>query len=130
MLTIGEAARQSGLSADTIRYYERLRVAHRPHRSQGGYRLYDERALTRLRLIRQARAMGLSLDEIRALFARRLGTAGCQDVRDLLTTKIGDLQERIATMIAFKDSLLAYRSRCDRALAANMARCPLFDDDD
>jgi DNA-binding transcriptional MerR regulator len=130
MLTIGEAARESGLTTDTIRYYERLRVAHRPYRSHSGYRLYDERALARLRLIRQARAMGLSLDEIRVLFARRSGSQGCQDVRDILTVKIAELQERIATMIAFKDSLLAYRTRCDRALAAKMPRCPLFDDED
>jgi DNA-binding transcriptional MerR regulator len=130
MLTIGRAARESGLTSDTLRYYERRRLIQRPRRSRGGYRLYDERALNRLRLIRHARSIGFSLDEIAAIFARRNGVAECANVRELLAGKIEELNERIAAMMQFRAALAGYRSRCDRAIAHNARVCPLFDGDD
>jgi MerR family transcriptional regulator, copper efflux regulator len=129
MLTIGRAARESGLTSDTLRYYERRRLIQRPRRSSGGYRLYDERTLERLRLIRHARSIGFSLDEIASLFAKRSRVAECASVRDLLGRKIEELDERIAAMTQFREALIGYRARCDRALAKH-ARCPLFDSDD
>src|SRR5579863_9321652 len=103
-LTIGKAARESGLSSDTIRYYERLRLVRQPRRSRGGYRLYDDQALQRLRLIRRARAIGFSLQEVRAIFART-PAADCASVRALLGQKLEELDERIAAMTHFRNAL-------------------------
>jgi len=130
LLTIGKAAQESGLSSDTIRYYERMSLLQHPRRSKGGYRLYDDRALERLRLIGRARSIGFSIDEIRLLFARRAGGAECANVRDLLGLKIEELDERIASMSRFRDALAEFRSRCDRALSRNARHCPVLDDRD
>ena len=129
MLTIGQAAQHAGLTSDTIRYYERLRLVKRAPRSGSGYRLYDDRAVDRLRLVRRARLLGFSLDEIRLLFRQTSG-AQCATVRDLLERKIAELDRRISTTIAFRDELQAYRCRCDRALQRHARRCPLFTDND
>jgi DNA-binding transcriptional MerR regulator len=130
MLTIGKAARESGLSSDTIRYYERMQLLQCSRRSKGGYRLYDDRALQRLRLIGRARSIGFSLEEIRLLFARRSGGGECLNVRDLLAQKIDELDQRILGMVRFRDALIDFRTRCDRALSRNARRCPILDDDD
>ena len=129
LMTIGKAAEESGLSSDTIRYYERLQLLRRPRRSPGGYRLYDDNALDRLRLIRRARSIGFSLTEIRILFGRN-HSGDCTAVRAVLGTKIRELDERIAAMSSFRDALSEYCSRCDEALAHHAQHCPLFDEHD
>jgi MerR family redox-sensitive transcriptional activator SoxR len=66
-LTISEVARQVGLQASAIRYYERIGLMP-PGQRTSGQRRYDTAALYRLALIRRARQLGFSLDEIRRLF--------------------------------------------------------------
>jgi DNA-binding transcriptional MerR regulator len=63
-LTVSALAGQAGLSADTVRYYERVGLLPEPARSAAGYRLYDQDAVGRLRLIRGAQRAGLRLREI------------------------------------------------------------------
>ena len=61
---IGELAARSGLKPQTIRYYERLGILSRPVRTAVGYRHYDARALEELELVKAARSLGFSLNEI------------------------------------------------------------------
>jgi len=65
-LTIGQVAREAGLRASAIRYYESIALLPAPERS-GGQRRYDAAILERLAFIGAARGLGFSLDEIRAL---------------------------------------------------------------
>jgi MerR family redox-sensitive transcriptional activator SoxR len=67
-LTIGEVSRRTGLRPSALRYYESEGLLPPPHRV-GGRRRYDERALTRLALIRMAQEAGFTIDEIRTLVA-------------------------------------------------------------
>jgi DNA-binding transcriptional MerR regulator len=69
-LTVSALAGQVGLSADTVRYYERVGLLPEPARSAAGYRLYDQDAVGRLRLIRGAQRAGLRLREVRAELER------------------------------------------------------------
>jgi MerR family copper efflux transcriptional regulator len=69
VLTIGQLARATGVSARTIRYYEAVGVLPSPDRTAAGYRQYTEHGVHRLRFIRRARALGLSLQHLRALTA-------------------------------------------------------------
>lgn len=62
-LTIGRLATEAGVPADTIRYYESVGLLPPPARSEAGYRLYPRAELRRLRLIRRAKLLGLSLAE-------------------------------------------------------------------
>src|SRR3546814_14180805 len=67
MHSIGEAARQSGVTVETIRYYERERIVPPPDRSASGRRLYDPAGIMRLRFVRRCRDLGLSIADIRTL---------------------------------------------------------------
>ncbi len=62
---IGEVAAQTALSRDTLRYYERRGLLGHPSRTNGGFRVYGKETLERLRFIKRAQVVGLSLDEIR-----------------------------------------------------------------
>lgn len=66
-MKIGELAKRSGIKAETIRYYESVRMLAIPPRTVGNYREYDEADVARLVFIREARALGFELDEVRAL---------------------------------------------------------------
>jgi MerR family transcriptional regulator, copper efflux regulator len=68
-LRIGQLARAGGVSAKTIRYYERVGVLPPAGRTAAGYRQYTERGVQRLRFVRRARALGLPLHHLKALTA-------------------------------------------------------------
>ena len=72
VLQIGRVAQRTGLSADTIRFYEKAGLLPRPARSSGGYRLYGEHAIADLEFIQKAQRLGFSLNEIRELFHLRI----------------------------------------------------------
>ena len=63
-MRIGQLAAQAGYAVRTIRFYEQSGLLPVPERTSGGYRDYDQDALTRLRFVRSAQALGLSLAEI------------------------------------------------------------------
>ena len=67
VLRIGEVSRRSGLSVKTLRFYERRGLLLPSGRTPAGYRVYTEADLPRLDFIREAKALGLTLAEIREL---------------------------------------------------------------
>jgi DNA-binding transcriptional MerR regulator len=67
LLQIGDVASQTGLTVDTIRFYERERLLHRAARSSGGFRLFSQSDVADLEFIRNAQELGFSLQEIRDL---------------------------------------------------------------
>lgn len=131
---IGELAARSGTTPDTLRYYERLGLLPRAHRTNGGFRVYSDQALDRLRFIKQARALGLTLQEIRGLvnYQASGGLKRCRDVRDMLRSRMADLEVRIAELQAFQVTLARYLEDCERALAGDDDRrsdpnCPVIE---
>jgi DNA-binding transcriptional MerR regulator len=68
LMKIGELSERSGLTARSIRYYEELGLIEPSARSDGHFRLYDERALARLEYIRRLTEAGLSLADVILLF--------------------------------------------------------------
>ena len=66
-MQIGEVAERIGLSLRTIRYYEEVGLAVPSARSEGGFRLYVEDDVERLRVIMQMKPLGFSLEEMREL---------------------------------------------------------------
>lgn len=127
---IGELAARSGLTPDTLRYYERLGLLRPSRRSAGGFRLYDEATFDRLRFIKQAQLLGLSLDEIHALVSYRGqgGTKRCRRVRDLLRAKLADLERQLAELQEFRRTLRGCLEECERRLAGpGEAECPVIE---
>lgn len=128
VLRIGELASAAGVTTDAVRYYERLKILPRPSRTRAGYRLYSEEDLERLRFIKQSQSLGLSLDEIKELLpGRGAGLSECRRVRDLLSTKLAELDAKISDMRAFRKTLASYLEECEEALAGKREdRCPVL----
>ncbi len=129
-LRIGELASAVDVSKDTIRYYERLGLLLRAGRTRAGYRLYTVEQIERLRFIKQAQSLGLSLDEIKGLLLEQgAGLSECRRVRDLLMAKLGDVHTRLAKMRRFRKTLAAYLEECEEGLASKRGDwCPVLDD--
>jgi len=94
---IGEVAKESGASIDTIRYYEAIGLLEKPIRSDGGFRLYAQEAVEKLRFIRKAQRFGLTLEEIKQVVLQsRNGLEPCCDyVGSLLKGKLEELEVKI-----------------------------------
>ncbi len=104
-LRVGELARLSGISADTLRHYERKGLL-KPRRSSNGYREYPLSAVDRVRLIRSALAIGFKLDDLaRILKVRDAGGAPCRHVRELAEAKLGEVEALVREATAMRDGL-------------------------
>lgn len=126
-LRIGELAARAGVSIDTVRYYERQRLLPRAARTGGGFRLFTPEAVERIRFIKQAQEIGLSLEEIGELLSEG-GAAECQRVHDLLRAKLEDLDGKIKSMRAFRRILARHYEACERELEEHgkAAHCPVL----
>jgi len=134
---IGELAARSGLTPDTLRYYERVGLLASPRRTSGGFRVYPAETLDRLRFIKQAQLVGLTLHEISALvgYQDQGGVRRCRQVRDLLRAKLGDLEAKLQELQEFRNTLSGYLQECERTLAlagqttaSSDAQCPVIED--
>ncbi len=126
-LRIGEVATRSGVSVDTVRYYERRKLLPRAIRSGGGFRLFAPETVERVKFIRQAQELGFSLDEISELLTTG-GTLECQRVRDLLRGKLTELDERMRMMREFRRTLAHHLAACEKELEerGGKAQCPVL----
>ncbi|MBI4430989.1 MAG: heavy metal-responsive transcriptional regulator [Candidatus Omnitrophica bacterium] len=109
---IGEAAKATDTSIDTIRYYEKLGLLEKPARSMGGFRLYPKEAIEKLRFIKKAQALGLTLKEINGIMrCSQEGLKPCCDlVRKLFTKKIDEFGSKIKELQRMKKDLEALLS--------------------
>lgn len=110
LLTIGQAAKDTGLTPKAIRLYERRGLIRTPSRSPGGYRLYNSEDIDTMAFIRRARSLGLSLDDIAGILAMQQSrTSPCASVRDMLTQRLQDIDDTIAHLTVLRSALLATR---------------------
>lgn len=117
-LTIGAVASAACVNIQTVRYYERRGLVPAPRRTPAGYRQYTPDAVSRLRFIRSAQALGFSLDEIGELLALRVRPgAACDAVARRTRRKILDTTEKIRQLQGLRRSL-------ERLAAACAARTP------
>ena len=129
---IGDVARETGLSIDTIRFYEKQGLLPSPSRSEGGFRLFQEKDIANLRLIRSGQSLGFSLDEIRDLLSIRCGiSTPCAEVKGLLEQKLHSVREKIAELNSLEGEIATALRECKQALrranSGNQARCPVLD---
>jgi DNA-binding transcriptional MerR regulator len=126
-LQIGEVAASAGVSVDTVRFYERKRLLPHAARSAGGFRLFPAEIIKRIRFIKQAQDIGLSLDEIKELLQTGGGANECRGVRDLLRAKLTELNERMKAMKEFRGTLARHLAACERELKehGDEAACPV-----
>src|SRR5713226_7328215 len=117
---IGELAARSGITPDALRYRERLRLLQRPPRTQGGFRMYPAETLDRLRFIKQAQTVGLTLPEIRELvgYQDHGGLKRCRHVRDLLKAKLVHVQAKREEVEECHSTLSVYLGMWEQTLAS------------
>src|SRR5688572_4763465 len=91
-----EVAIAAGVSADTIRNYERHGVIPRAVRTSAGYRRYPPDTIARVALVRRALAIGFSLKELAAIFRERdRGGAPCRRVRGIVADRLSRIDDEI-----------------------------------
>jgi len=112
-MKIGEISRRSGLSVETIRYYEREGLLSEPERRPSGYRLYDDAVLERLEYIRRAKDLGFTLAEIRELLELSFNAHACCDhIRQRVEAKIVDIESKVRSLQQMKQSLKKILTHC------------------
>ena len=123
---IGEVASCAGVSVDAVRYYEKRGLLAQAPRSEGGYRLFAEDTVERVRFIKQAQETGFSLSEIRILLSGG-GAAECRRTPDLLRSRLAETEERMKALGAFQKRLRHHLKSCEDELArrGESSRCPL-----
>ena len=114
-----EVARATGVSADTLRHYERKGLLPGVTRTAAGYRRYPAALVQRVLLIQRALVVGFSLRDLqRVLGVRDKGGAPCRAARDLVGQRLAELSRRIEDMIGLRDELRALLDQWDVTLAA------------
>jgi Cu(I)-responsive transcriptional regulator len=125
-VTIGDAARLSGVSAKMVRHYESLGLLPRVNRSDSGYRLYSEAEVHTLRFIKRSRDLGFSMAEIAELVSlwqnRRRASAS---VKRIAEKHADELAQRIAAMQAMQRTLSHLIHGCQ---GDGRPDCPILDD--
>lgn len=110
--TIGQLAKQLDLNPRTIRYYERIALVPEPERTDAGYRLYGQADEDRLRFIKSAQGLGLSLGEIKEVLAlRERGLQPCSYIAFLIDQRLGEVNQRLRDLRAFRAELTDLRDR-------------------
>lgn len=106
MLKIGEVSKRSGIGIEALRFYEKSGLLDKPSRTDSGYRVYGPEILERLAFIKQAQALGFSLDEIKRIIEdARTGRSPCDEVREIVTRRLEELDERMREMRRYRKEL-------------------------
>ncbi|MCG8413654.1 MAG: Zn(2+)-responsive transcriptional regulator [Pseudomonadales bacterium] len=114
MLKISELAAQTGLSAHTIRFYEKHGLISASERSEAGYRYYSDADIRRAEFVKTARNIGFSLDDIGQLLSIRLDkdSHSCQEVTDITQHKLDEVNGKIAELKIMQQTLQRLLDSC------------------
>ena len=111
-LSVSALAKRVGVSADTVRYYEKTGLLPEPERTAADYRAYDNSAVDRLRFIQGAQRLGLRLREIKALLeVRDTGQCPCEPAEQLLRHHVAEIDREMRRLRALRAELVAMADR-------------------
>lgn len=124
-LSIGAAAKASGVSAKMIRHYESIGLLPQAERSNGNYRLYGSQDVHNLRFIQRARSLGFPLETIRELLALwRNRQRSSAQVKKLALTHVASLEAKIAEMQEMAAALKHLAHNCQ---GDDRPDCPILE---
>ena len=111
-MKIGELAKQSGISAHTLRFYEKQGLLKASHRTQSNYRVYSETDLNTAKFIKRCRDIGFSLDEAGVFLSIRADKPAhvCADAKQITDIKITEVTQKISEL---QDMLIALHKLSD-----------------
>lgn len=105
-LFAGQVAKDLGIGVQTLHYYEREGLITSPRRAENGYRVYDPALVDRVRFIRKAQSLGLTLEDVKEIMdlADR-GACPCGHVHAALTSRLKEVDERLKELRSFRSDL-------------------------
>ena len=126
LLTIGRLAERTGVSPNTLRYYEKMGLIKAASRSESGYRIYGEDVECILQFIKGAKTLNFTLEEIRQLLTlNRSDKATCAEVLQHTTGKIIEAEQKIRELKEVKRILSALVEQCP-ADDTSVTSCPIL----
>lgn len=112
-LSIGEAARQTGVKVPTIRFYEQIGLLPAPQRSEGNRRQFDQKNLNRLSFIKHARELGFDIADIRELLQlSEEPQSSCHEADSIARRHLAEINQRIARLEALSAELQRMVDEC------------------
>lgn len=125
-LTVGKIAQQAGVNLQTVLYYERRRLLSPARRSDSGYRLYAPETVRVIRFIKNAQALGFTLDEIAKLLRLRVNSRSrCEPVKRQAQSRLELVQGKITGLRAMERTLLRLLKTC--AARGTTDSCPILE---
>lgn len=122
---IGDVTKQFNVTADTLRYYEKIGLFPNVSRTAAGVRQYDDSDLSRLRFIKRAQYMNFSLDEIKDLLEMRTAPQTAKDsIRQLTALKLSAIEEQVNELTTLKNELTLLLNLC----RGSAEGCPIIED--
>ena len=114
MLKISELAAKTGLSAHTIRFYEKHDLIRASERSEAGYRYYNDSDIRRAEFVKAARNIGFSLEDISQLLSIRVDKTShsCQEVTVITQHKLDEVNEKISELESMQNTLQILLKSC------------------
>jgi Hg(II)-responsive transcriptional regulator len=113
-MLIGELARKTGSSKETIRYYERIGLIEPDKRRDSGYREYTEAEVKKLHFVNRAKQLGFTLKEISELLDLEINDeTSCDPVRKKAISKLDDVQQKIKTLRHIEEVLQSLIEACN-----------------
>lgn len=126
VMTIGQVAKQTGISTDAIRLYERNGLLKEPERTRSGYRCYRQADIRRIVFIKRAKAMGFTLKEIKELLSiQRTSKHTCDDVKEQATIKLKNVHYKIHELKHMEEALQTLIQCCEDHTEDQ--ECPILD---
>lgn len=125
-LKSSQLASKAGVNKETLRFYEKKGLLHKPERTVSGYRKYFQKDLDRLLFIMNAKELGFTLSEIKELLAIADGEIyDCCDVRKIATSKLDYLNNQIKNLRKLKTTLVKLVDECQNA--KTIRDCPIIE---
>jgi MerR family mercuric resistance operon transcriptional regulator len=121
--TIGHIAQAAGVHIETVRYYQRRGLVSTPPKRARGFRYYSPETASRVRFIKRAQALGMSLKEVQRLL--RLDAKGaCKENRSLAVAKLALVEKKLVELAKLRDVLQALVAACDQPHGTS---CPIIE---
>jgi MerR family copper efflux transcriptional regulator len=127
MLSIGQVAKQTGVTVETLRFYEKQGLIETPRRTGSGYRQYPQATLKRVRFIQNAKEVGFTLKDIAELLALRQepGTS-CPDIKLRASLKIEEVEQKIRDLSRIREALARMIVKCSSE--GPVSQCPILEE--
>ena len=114
MLKISELSKKTGLTAHTLRYYEKHGLINASNRSEAGYRFYTDSDVRRVEFVKTARNTGFSLEDIGQLLSIRVDklSHSCQEVTDITRKKLDEVNAKLTELQSMQQTLQLLLESC------------------